>query len=851
MKRRGTWFLSWVCWVALSAVAAVGQGTKDDYARTRELPRKWRAAFDVGEPDYGWTADGRLWLSTVDEAGLRAWDVVDPRSGTRKPLFDAKAVATVVGARLGGVADARRLPIVRVDADADGCRFLVDGLDAAVFAPADGGAPTMRAFEDEPRLLISQSGVQESRRRRRGRNGERETAVWVANRTARPLELIWRQGGERTSYGEIRPGAVRRQHTFTGHRWSVRDGERVVAEFDAEASPAVVVVTGEDPSAPQAVFAPPRPKDAGPRPTNRVEEYPRKRPGQVRIADGSLVVSEAGREKSELLRTPWSHDKDDVVADDDVSVGRDRLVLWRTRRLARPDAVNLPAAGARGSESRKTVLYPRPGDARDLKVPHLYDTKTNAEIAVDRALFRDPYDLRDTAWSVDGRRYSFVYVQRGHRVVRLVEIDAETGAVRTLIEDAPPTFVDTAHAFYFQRFRSTAEALWMSERDGWRGLYLFDLQTGAQKARLTGDWVVDGVERVDEQARQVWFRARGAHPGQDPYHLHFGRVDFDGKNLVWLTDADGTHEIEYSPDGSLYLDRWSRVDQPPVLELRRTADGSKVAELARASDADLRAAGWKPPERFVAKATDGTTDLWGVVFRPSNFDPAKKYPVVEHVYAGPQGFFTPKAFDVWHHHRELAELGFIVVQLDAPGTAGRSKAFHDACWMNVADAGLKDRVAWIKALGAKHPECDLSRVGIYGTSAGGQTALRALLMHGDFYRAGVADCGCHDNRVDKQWWNEQWMGYPVGPHYAEQSNVTQAHRLSGDLLLMVGEVDTNVDPACTMQVVDALVKADKDFELLVAPGVGHGVVGTPYGKRRLLDFFVRKLLKVEPRRNSP
>jgi dipeptidyl aminopeptidase/acylaminoacyl peptidase len=195
----------------------------------------------------------------------------------------------------------------------------------------------------------------------------------------------------------------------------------------------------------------------------------------------------------------------------------------------------------------------------------------------------------------------------------------------------------------------------------------------------------------------------------------------------------------------------------------------------------------------------------------------------------------------------LAELGFIVVQIDGMGTNWRSKAFHDVAWKNLADAGFPDRIAWIKAAAATHPQMDISRgVGIYGTSAGGQSALGGLLLHGGFYKVGVSDSGCHDNRMDKIWWNEQWMGWPIGPHYAAQSNVTLAPRLTGKLLLIVGELDTNVDPASTFQVADALIKAGKDFDLLLAPGVGHGVAGTAYGRRRLQDFFVRHLLGVEP-----
>jgi dipeptidyl aminopeptidase/acylaminoacyl peptidase len=237
-----------------------------------------------------------------------------------------------------------------------------------------------------------------------------------------------------------------------------------------------------------------------------------------------------------------------------------------------------------------------------------------------------------------------------------------------------------------------------------------------------------------------------------------------------------------------------------------------------------------------------------VICRPTNFDPKRRYPVLENIYAGPQDSFVPKAFNPTLGLQTMAELGFIVVQIDGMGTSNRSKAFHDVCWKNLGDAGFPDRILWIKAAGAKYPYMDLTRVGIYGGSAGGQNALDGLLTHGDFYKAGVADCGCHDNRMDKIWWNEQWMGWPIGPQYAEQSNVTLARKLQGKLLLMVGEMDTNVDPSSTMQVVNALIKANKDFELLVMPGQGHGVTSTAYGRRREQDFFVRTLLGVEPRR---
>jgi dipeptidyl aminopeptidase/acylaminoacyl peptidase len=401
---------------------------------------------------------------------------------------------------------------------------------------------------------------------------------------------------------------------------------------------------------------------------------------------------------------------------------------------------------------------------------------------------------------------------------------------------------------FLEWLEATGELIWMSERDGWNHLYLYDANSGRVKNPITrGAWVVRGVDRVDRQARQIWFRAGGMVPGQDPYYVHHCRVNFDGTGLVVLTEGDGTHTVAYSPDRRFFVDTYSRVDLAPVSVLRRAEDGGLICELERGDARALGSGGHRPPERFVAKGRDGETDIHGIIVRPSTFDPAKKYPVIESIYAGPQGAFVPKAFSAVPRVQELAELGFIVVQIDGMGTSHRSKRFHEVCWKNLGDAGLPDRVRWIQAAAKERPEMDLARVGIYGTSAGGQSALGALLTHGDFYRAGVADCGCHDNRMDKIWWNEQWMGWPVGPHYEAQSNVTLAPRLQGKLLLMVGELDRNVDPASTMQVADALIKANKDFELVVVPGGGHGVAGTPYGRRRLQDFFVRHLHGREPR----
>ncbi len=530
-----------------------------------------------------------------------------------------------------------------------------------------------------------------------------------------------------------------------------------------------------------------------------------------------------------------------------------------------PDAKSLVALKTKKGDERKVYYveaapkdqlqpklhsynYLKPGDQIPLTKPRLFDVENRKPIPVDDALFPNPWRISEVRWEPDSKHFTFLYNQRGHQVLRVIRVNAQTGKTTAIVDEQGATFLDYAYKSYYRNLENTQEILWMSERDGWNHLYLYDAKTGEVKNQITqGDWVVRGVEHVDQTKRQIWFRACGVYPAQDPYYVHYGRVNFDGTGLVFLTQGDGTHTLRYSPDRKYFLDASSRVDRPPVTELRRTRDGQLVCELEQADWSELLAAGWQKPERFAANGRDGKTKIYGVIYRPTNFDPGKAYPVIEKIYAGPHGAYVPKAFSAYSSAQSMAELGFIVVQIDGMGTNWRSKAFHDVCWKNLGDSGFPDRILWLKAAAKKYPFMDLTRVGIYGGSAGGQSSTRAMLAHGDFYKVAVSDCGCHDNRMDKIWWNEAWMGWPIGPHYREQSNVTQAHKLTGKLFLIVGAMDQNVDPASTMQVVDALIKADKDFDLLVVPGGGHGIAESRYGSRRRADFFVRHLLGVEPR----
>jgi hypothetical protein len=490
--------------------------------------------------------------------------------------------------------------------------------------------------------------------------------------------------------------------------------------------------------------------------------------------------------------------------------------------------------------------YLKPGDALPVRRPALFDAGLKNQIPVDGSAFENQYSLDNLKWWKDSRAFTFEFNQRGHQVYQVVEVDGQSGKTRIIVDERSKTFIDYSSKKMRYDVADGKQIIWASERDGWNHLYLIDgLSTKVINQITRGEWVVRSIIDVDEDKRQIIFSANGRNMGEDPYLIHYYRINFDGKNLLDLTPENAFHMATFSEDKQYFVDEFSRVDKPSETVLRRTSTGEIVMQLEKADITDLLAKGWTFPEVFTAKGRDGKTDIWGNIYRPMNFDPSKKYPIIESIYAGPHGSFVPKTFSGYARGiSDMAELGFILVSIDGMGTSNRSKAFHDICWKNIKDAGFPDRILWIKAAAEKYPYIDTSRVGIFGTSAGGQNAMAALLFHPDFYDVAVASCGCHDNRMDKIWWNEQWMGYPIGPQYEESSNVVNAYRLKGKLLLFVGEMDDNVDPASTIQVANALIKASKEFELVVLPGMNH-TAGGKYGDRKRKDFFVRNLLGYE------
>ena len=669
------------------------------------------------------------------------------------------------------------------------------------------------------------------------------TTLNIENHRPEPVQVYWiNPDGQWHNQGGIRPGASHTQPTRAGHVFIVIGpaGEKI-ATIEAETTATTLVLN--------TFSQPPQAGETTPADSPAPAPAPAPRPFSARIDGHALVITpQAG---GAPLAPGADGTAENAYREPVVwSPQGTRLACLRVRP-APTRTIHLLESSPRDQLQPKlrTLDYAKPGDVIDQPHIALINLDTQESIPVDNSLFSNPWSIEDMRWSPDGRELSFLYNQRGHAVMRWLAVDGTTGAVRTVIEETSRTFIDYTNKIWHQWLDDTGEIIWMSERDGWNHLYLIDFQFGTTKNQITrGSWVVRRVEHVDPVNRQIWFAAMGVRPEQSPYHVHLCRINFDGTGLVILTAGDGTHTWEFAPGRATFLDRWSRVDQPAVTELRRSTDGSLVCEVERGDDAALLATGWRAPERFVAKGRDQTTDIHGIILRPTHFDPSKKYPVIEKIYAGPQDHFVPQTFSLMTRDRQIGELGFIMVQIDGMGTNWRHKSFHDVCWKNLHDAGFPDRIAWLKAAAARFPELDLERVGIYGGSAGGQSAMRALIDHGDFYRAAAADCGCHDNRMDKIWWNEQWMGWPVDASYEAASNAVQASRLQGSLMLTVGELDSNVDPASTLQVVDALVAAGKDFEFLMVPGGGHGVGETPYPARRRMDFFVRHLWRAEPRR---
>jgi dipeptidyl-peptidase-4 len=567
------------------------------------------------------------------------------------------------------------------------------------------------------------------------------------------------------------------------------------------------------------------------------------------VKDFGYATDNAGWTSSDRPIVKWSPDSKKIATYQQDQRGAGEMYLVDTRV---------------GHPNLRAWKYPLPGDETVTMIQRVVidvDAATVVRFQMppdqhrsslcDDVACRGAWD--DVQWSPDATHVAFVSTSRDHKREQLRIADASTGEVRDVLEETVPTFFESGNNRVNWRYLPKSnEILWFSERDNWGHLYLYDAATGRLKNRITsGEGNVTQVLHVDEDARVIYFLAVGREKGRDPYFAHLYRAAMDGKKVALLTPEDANHDVTLSPSAKYFVDSYSKPDAPPVT-VARNDEGKLLATVERADISKLLATGWKPPVPFTVKARDGSTDLYGLMFQPTNLDPTRKYPIVNHIYPGPQtGSVGSRSFSAARGDcQALAELGFIVVEIDGMGTPGRSKRFHEAYFGDMGDNTLPDQVAGMKQLAQRYAWIDIDRAGIYGHSGGGYAAAGAMFRYPDFFKVGISEAGNHDNRVYEDDWAEKWQGLlkktPDGTNYDSQANQNLAMNLKGKLLLAHGTMDTNVPPYNTLLVVNELIKANKDFDLIMLPNRGHGFGNDPYMVRRRWDYFVRNLLGAEP-----
>jgi dipeptidyl aminopeptidase/acylaminoacyl peptidase len=568
--------------------------------------------------------------------------------------------------------------------------------------------------------------------------------------------------------------------------------------------------------------------------------------------DFGYATDNAGWTKSDRPVLVWSPDSRKIATfqQDERAVGEMYLV---TTKVGHPEL--------------QAWKYPLPGDSAiamihrvviDVDAPRVIRLQLppdpHRSTLCDHVVCRSNEGWADLQWYPDGSHVAFVSTSRDHKHEVLRVADATTGAVRDVLREDVATQYESGNGTVNWRvLPATNEVIWFSERDDWGQLYLYDLATGQLKSKITsGEGNVGQLRRVDEKNRLLYFVGNGKESGRDPYFRHFYKIRMDGTGLTLLTPENADHEISLAPSGQYFVDTYSRPDVPPVSVLRDLT-GKKVVTLETADISGLTAIGWKPPMPITVKARDGKTDLYGLMYVPTNLDRARKYPIVNHIYPGPQTgsvggrSFSPARGDA----QALAELGFIVVEIDGMGTPWRSKSFHDAYYARMGDNTLPDQVAGMKELAQRYPFVDINRAGIYGHSGGGFAAADAMFRYPDFFKVGISEAGNHDQRNYEDDWGERYQGLLTrGPggsdNYAPEANQLQAKNLKGKLLLAHGTIDDNVPPYNTLLVVNELIKANKDFDLILLPNRAHGFGNEPYMVRRRWDYFVKNLLGAEP-----
>ena len=576
------------------------------------------------------------------------------------------------------------------------------------------------------------------------------------------------------------------------------------------------------------------------------------------VKDFGYATDNAGWVRSDNPVLVWSPDSRKIATfqQDDRPLGEMYLVSTRA-----------------GHPELQAWKYPLPGDSA-ISMIHRVIIEVDAPRVVRLQMPPDPHrstlcdhvvcrgdnDWADVEWYPDGSHVAFVSTSRDHKSEALRVADAATGAIRNVLEETVATQFESGNGIVnWHVLPASNEVIWFSERDDWGQLYLYDLATGRLKSKITsGEGNVAQVLRIDEKNRTLYFVGNARERGRDPYFRHFYKIGMDGKGLTLLTPEDADHDITLSPSGRYFVDAYSRPDVPQTSVLR-DLNGKTVLTLEKADISRLLATGWKPPMRITVKARDGKTDLYGLMYSPTTLDSSDAvFPIINHIYPGPQTgsvgsrSFSPARGDA----QALAELGFVVVEIDGMGTPWRSKSFHDAYYGRMGDNTLPDQVAGMKELARRYRWIDINRAGIYGHSGGGFAAADAMFRYPDFFKVGISEAGNHDNRVYEDDWGERYQGLLVrGPNgsdnYAAEANQPLAKNLKGKLLLAHGTMDDNVPQNNTLLVVDALISANKDFDLLLLPNRRHGFGNEAYMVRRRWDYFVRNLLGVEPPKEYP
>lgn len=762
-----------------------------------------------------------FWYKRALRDGKYKYLLVNCEKGTCQPAFDHEALALALSTRVDEELDAEKLPFSWINPDADGAWVRFQYKSKTWHFSNDGLQEWAGAF-DAGGYIIDKDIKRPTPRDTKG-----QSYVTLANQTTRNFTYYYinHEGNSDWQIGMLRARESKQFNSPCGYRLKFKDGQSddvIVLDFTRDSG----IVNFEDTADGLAL---------------RWEDDP--------LADVSATptTSSAGNSKAEYVLFTRKHNiwsrKDGVETQVSfcgfegdtfatVSGTPDgRFAVGMQRRAGSPFNLDLkesvPATQVRpkmrtgnNGPSRDGLKgnYIRAGDHMETRRPRLFDVAARREVPVDDSLFRNPFMLNGVGWSDCGTKYRFLFNERGHKHVRLLEIHLD-GSVKLLVEDSSDTVVDYNQKLWYKILPATNDVLWASERDGWNHIYRFSLDDGTLKNQVTeGRWLVKGVEFVDAKAQKIWFNVFGYYAYQDPYYDHLACVNFDGSGFRVLTKEDGAHLWRFGPERRFIIDSWSRADLLPHVAIIDATTGEQTMMLQKEELTPEEEQTYDFPERFVAKGRDGKTDIYGLIIRPPNFDPSKQYPIIEHIYAHPFQFITPKRFESFKRRRDD---GHVVVILDGMGTNFRSKAFLDVAYKNTRDAGFPDRIAWITAAAASRPWMDLSRVGIRGGSAGGHNAACALLHHGHFYKAGVASSANYDCRFGSAKWEEMYLSWPVDVSYEENSAGTHAGRLQGALMIATGELDDVVDPASTLQFADALIKAGKDFELVIVPGKGH------------------------------